>query len=82
MKQIGKVDKMKKLKENSSIYASFQIPLCIKISMLLNLLAYQNHLIIGGLSTWRSRYERDVEKQKIYKAKLFVDPLEENPTIL
>ena len=43
------------------IYASFQIPLCIKITILVKLLPYQSHLIIGWLSTWRSRYERDVQ---------------------
>ena len=58
---------MKNLKENYSIYASFQIPLRIKITILVKLLAYKNHLLIGWFSTWRSRYETDVGEQKIYK---------------
>ena len=58
---------MKNLKENYTIYASFQIPLRIKITILVKLLTYQNHLMVG-LSTWRSRYESDEDEQKIYKA--------------
>ena len=57
---------MKNLKENYTIYASFQISLRIKITILVKLLAYQNHLMVG-LSTWRSRYESDEDEPKIYK---------------
>ena len=43
------------------IYASFHILLRIKINILVKLLPHQNHLMIGWLSTWRSRYERDIQ---------------------
>ena len=43
------------------IYASFQIPVRIKINILVKLLPHQNHFMIGWLNTWRSRYERDIQ---------------------
>ena len=43
------------------IYASFQIPVRIKINILVKPLPHQNHLMIGWLNTWRSRYERDIQ---------------------
>ena len=43
------------------IYVSFQIPVRIKINILVKLLPHQNHLIIERLSTWRSKYKGDIQ---------------------
>ena len=77
---------MKNLKENYSIYVNFQIPLRIKITILVKLLAYQNCLIIGSLSTWKKQIRGGCRRTKDLQSrvKLFVDQTilsEENPTI-